>query len=233
MKPGDQFVIVVQVPAGRLSTFRGQSWVAVEAMADEQAARARFHALRPALNGLKAAAVLMKAAITTDMKVEPLRTLMCKDAEFWRLRSAEISVAAREQIIDWTTAAGELLARDEAEAQARRPGQRPPTAPQRTGLVVLGLALAVVGGLAGAIVLRGLRGEATVVASGPPTYFQSDPRDPNIVIEYMTGEDGARKVVRRITREQLESGQAATDPAAAAKPKTLADGINVFLRVRQ
>lgn len=234
MTPGDQFVIVIQVPAGRLPTFRGQSWVAVEANADEKAARARFHALRPALSGLKAAAVMMKAAITAEMKVEPLRTIMSKDAEFWRLRSAEIAVASREQIQDWRTAVDALMAQDEAEAMARRPGQRAPAAPKRAGAAVLGVGLAVALGLALTIAVRGLRGDGNVVAAGPPTFFQSDPRDPSIVIEYTLGQDGTRHVVRRITREQLESGQtAAADQAAANKPKTLADGINVFLRVRQ
>lgn len=233
--PGNTHLIVVHFPAGRMATFRGLGWVALEASANEQAARARFHALKPAFEGLEAAAVLMKAVVHPDMKVEGVRAFMSKDAEFWRLKGAEIGVASREQVDEWQTAAAELVALGQAEALARRPGQR--KAEPSAGYPVWAVTAAC------AVVAVGLSVAAAVrfSAAHPPeasrgnSIFLSDPRDPNIVVEYAIAEDGLPRAVRRMHREELEPG-AAKSPSqtdGAAKPKTLADGINVFLRVRQ
>lgn len=232
--PGDTHVIVVHMPPGRLTTFRGLGWVALEAYPDEQQARARFHALKSAFEGLKAAAVLMKALVHQDMRIDCVRTIMSKDAEFWRLKDVDIGTASREQVKEWQAAAAELMVPDGAEALARRPLRRK-AEPSKGPVWAVAAALAVlVMGIGVAAALR-FPTAPPPEASRNNNLFMSDPRDPNFVIEYAVAVDGSRKAVRRLTRDDLQSG-AATTPEhtnGTSKPKSLADRINVFLGIRQ
>jgi hypothetical protein len=207
--PGDTHVIVVHMPPGRLTTFRGLGWVALEAYPDEQQARARFHALKSAFEGLKAAAVLMKAFVHQDMRIECVRTIMSKDAEFWRLKAVDIGTASREQVKEWQAAAAELLAQDGAEALAPRPLQRK-AEPSKGPVWAVAAAFAVL--VIGFWVAAALRFPTTPSpeASRNNNLFMSDPRDPNIVIEYAVADDGSRKAVRRMTRDELQAGAATT-----------------------
>lgn len=231
---GDTHVIVVHLPPGRLTSFRGLGWVALEAKADEHEARTRFHVLKPAFEGLKAEAVLMKAVVHHDMRIEGVRTLMSKDAEFWRLKAADIGIASREQIDEWQAAASELVALEQAEALAWRPALRkvetskgPVWAVAATcAALAVGFWVAATLGFSTAPHEQPLRGN---------TIFLSDPRDPNFVFEYAVASDGSHTAIRRMTRDELQLASS-TSPEhtnGIKKPKTLADGIDVFLRIRQ
>ncbi|MHB2169157.1 hypothetical protein [Alsobacter sp. R-9] len=232
---GETNVIVVSIPPGRLSSFRGRGWVGVETFPAERTARVRFHALAPALNGLGAGAVLVRAVLGSDLSLTDPRPLVSKDAEFWRLRGADLRMADREQIEEWLKSAAALIAQDEAKALSRRPGKK---VVQGRGIPWPALATAGLAAVAtlfiGFVVL--LPGKRTVETAVPRsnTIFLSDPRDPSVVIEYELSPDGSRRPLRRITREEHEAGPARRAEAGGEpRNKTLADGINVFLRVRQ
>ncbi len=229
---GETHVILVKIPPGRIKSFRGKGWVGVEIIADERPARARFHALRPALYALGAGGVLVRALVDADQKVSELRPLMAKDAEFWRLRGQSLRMASREQIAEWTDCAAALIAADAADIFAGRAGQKHARRSALTFPAIATASASFAFVLAAGLVTR-QPATAPNLAAEANTSIVSDPRDPTYVMVYAVSDDGTRRLLRRITREQFETSGSGPPASAESKPKTLLDGITAFLRVRQ
>jgi hypothetical protein len=236
----DAFHLILKLQPGSLPEWRGSGWVCVESYAQERQGRDRFHVLRPALDALHASAALIRGtAQAASRTVSHDKTIIARDAEFWTLRSAEIRIVGRELEEIWKSESSRLIAeeaaRDAARLAAPRPAARTAQA-QKMSMATSGALFA--GAFVAVIVGTGLAmptsptdpvSSISLVKREGTTVLVPDPKDPSMLIEYLLHPDGTRTVVTRMPRSQKIEDRAGTPPGQ----RSLAEGVNVFLRVRQ
>jgi hypothetical protein len=227
------FHLIVRLAAGKMPGWRGTGWVCVEHFAEEHHGRDRFHVLRPALDGLQASAALIRGTAQPSTRtVTHDRTVISRDAEFWTLRSAEIRLAGRELADLWQRETGRLVtaaaAREAARLAMRRPARNPWA--MRANIAVFATVFVTI--VVGTRLL--MPDEApfpvspiSAINRDGTTVLVPDPKDPSMMVEYELHPDGTRTAISRIPRSQK-----APDPSEK-RPRTLAEGVNMFLRVRQ
>lgn len=233
----DPFLIVIRIPPGGLAEWRGLGWTCVESYFEEREARDRFHVIRPAVEASRASAALIRGVPDPERRVvHYTRTIMSKDAEFWTLQKAEIRMAGREEEALWHRSVARLLAelaaRDGAP-KARKPQPKPPLVPvrvQAAGLFALGAAAVLATYVA--LPQASDRPSATfsTVKRNGTTILVPDPRDPSALIEYELRDDGTRIAIGKVARGEPRSTESTGE---SGKSRTLVEGINMFLRVRQ
>jgi hypothetical protein len=228
--------LIVKLEPGVIAGWEPGGWVSVESFAEEHEAKDRFHALRSVLDALHASAAMVRGiAQTSTQTLSHDKTVISRDAEFWTLHNAEIRIADAALLETWRREAERLAAEDAAKI-ARRLAPRP-APPGRLSKRTVGL------GFAGAFVA--IIGATTLALPPTPpdptssislvrrdgtTILLPDPKDPNFMIEYDLRPDGTRTVVARFPKGQRPEPQENGEPKRA---RTLAEGVNMFLGVRQ
>lgn len=228
--------LIVKLKPGVIAGWESGGWVSVESFAEEQQARDRFRALRSVLDTLQASAAMVRGiAQTATQTLSHDKTVISRDAEFWTLHNAEIRIGGVALLEIWRREAARLAAEDAAN-DARRLAPRPAPLRRLTSPTVAlgfgGAFAAIV--LATALVMPLTRSDPTysisTVKRDGTTILLPDPKDPNLMIEYELRPDGTRTVVARFPKGQRPEPQENGEPKRA---RTLADGVNIFLRVRQ
>jgi hypothetical protein len=232
----DPFHLIVKLTPDLVPGWESGGWVAVESFAEEQQARDRFHALKPALEGLHAGAAMIRGiAQSSTQTIAHDKTVISRDAEFWTLHSAEIRIAGAELLDLWRREADRLIAESAARNAARhapRPAAKPVVSKRAAGLAFGGavVAMAVATHLAMPPTPPDPVSPISLVKREGTTVLIPDPKDPNFMIEYEFRPDGTRTVVARFPKGQRPEPQDSGEPK---RPRTLAEGFNAFLRVRQ
>ena len=236
----DPFHLIVKLTPGLLPGWESGGWVAVESFAEENQARDRFHDLRPVLESLRASSAVVRGiAQSSTQTLSHDKTVISRDAEFWTLHSAEIRIAGPDLIDFWSREAArlmaELAARDAARLAPRLAPRPVPKAgkPKRTAALAFGgaaVAMVVATTLAMRPTTPDPLSATTLARREGTTMLLPDPKDPNFTIEYELKPDGTRTVVARFPNGQRPEPQ---ENGEAKRARTLADGVNTFLRVRQ
>lgn len=230
------FHLIVKLKPGLLAGWESGGWVAVDNFSEEHKARDRFHALRPVLETLRAsAAVIRGIGQSSSGTVSHDKTIISRDAEFWTLRRAEIRIAGPDVLDLWHREAARLI----AEAAAKDAARLAPRHPAKAGMSKRTAALAFGGAAVALVVATNLAMPPTppdpvspisLVKRDGTTVLLPDPKDPNFTIEYELRPDGTRTVVARFPKGQRPEPQENGEPK---RPRTLAEGVNAFMRIRQ
>lgn len=246
----ERHLIIVRLPAGALPGFPPNSWLLVGDVREEAAARTAFHEAKAALDHLHGAGLLARAVVTEQPRaIGPLKVLASTNIDQWRLRSEDVRRVTVEQRRAWDACVREFAKRPATKgADAARPAKAPPVL-LRPAVIGAAAALAVFVG-AGIVELMQPEPPAPMDArialarEGRMTVTLPDPSDPKLMIEYLLHPDGTREIVRRIPQSSLTAVRQREEQAAMRgaqaeqgtvhpKPKSLADGMSFFSRIRE